>query len=190
MQQDFCDLILNNKIDLDERIKIAGQISQDVSLKKIAADDIPLVYQVMLQFWRNLGSYLSDRYDSSLFLKRSKLATHCMSVSRHLPEGQKFFRYFPKIELAEGPNRFKGNEIVRGMIDYRMFHSLYEFHLEYPIESIGVIKDQISVITRSGAKIPIFDWCEKNDIIVYCNRCGLDITYEVSRDCPRRKSLG
>jgi hypothetical protein len=50
MQQEFCDLILNNEIDLDERIKIVGQISQDVSLKKIAADDIPLIYQVMLQF--------------------------------------------------------------------------------------------------------------------------------------------
>lgn len=143
----------------------------------------------MVQFWRNLGSSLNDRNDSSLFIRRSILATQCMNVSRRLAEGQKFFRYFPKIELAEGPNRFKGNEMIRGRINYKMFHFMYEFHMEYPIESVGVIKDQISIITNSGSKIPLFDWCKTNDIIVYCNRCGLEITYEVSRDCPRRKPL-
>lgn len=186
---DRLQTLLDKKIPLDERVRVAKEITRDVLLKKISADEIPLIYQVLVQSWRRLGSSPIDRYDTSLFLKRSILATQCMLVSKSLPDGQKFFRYFPRIELAEGPNRFKGNEMIKGRIYYKMFHSTYEFHLEYPIESTGVIKDQISVITSSGSKIPLFDWCEKNDITVYCNRCGLDITYDVSRNCPRRKPL-
>jgi hypothetical protein len=182
--------LLDNQISIEERIDIAKKTARAVLSNKIDDHDVPFFYQVMVQFWRNLGSHLRDRNNPSLFLKRSKLATQCMLVSTRLPGGQKFFKHFPKIELAEGPNRFKGDELIIGRINYKMFQSIYEFHLEYPIESVGVIKDQISVITSSGSKIPIFDWCEENDIIVYCNRCGLDITYEVSRDCPKRKHPG
>jgi hypothetical protein len=190
MTHDLLDLLLDPDIDLMERVQSARKIARDVMTRRIEEDHFSHIYQIMVQFWRNISSSDDDRNDTSLFLKRSILATQCMYVSKRLPEGQKFFKYFPRIELAEGPNRFKGNEIIRGRVNYKMFHSLYEFHLEYPIESVGVIKDQISVIANSGAKIPLFDWCEKNDIIVYCNRCGLDITYEVSRDCPRRKHQG
>ena len=66
--------------------------------------------------------------------------------------------------------------------------SLYEFHREYPIEGFGIRKDLISVITEENEKIPIMDWCKQNEIIVYCNRCGLDITFEVSMDCPFTKA--
>jgi hypothetical protein len=190
MSHDFLDLLLDNDIDLKERIGTARKITLDVLTKKNEEYDVSHIYQIMVQFWRNIGSSDADRNDSGLFLKRTILATQCMLVSTRLPEGQKFFKYFPRIELVEGPNRFKGNEIIRGRMNYKMFHSTYEFHLEYPIESVGVIKDQISVITNSGDIIPIFEWCETNDIIVFCNRCGLEITFEVSRDCPRRKARG
>ena len=36
-------------------------------------------------------------------------------------------------------------------------------------------------------KIPMMEWCKQNDFVVYCNRCGLDITYTVSNDCPFTK---
>lgn len=50
-----------------------------------------------------------------------------------------------------------------------------EIDLEKRIKVAGKINHDVSL--------------KKNDIIVYCNRCGLEITFEVSRDCPRRKPL-
>ena len=184
--QELLDFIQDKHADLKDRLEAARLITHSVPLREIGTDDVTRIYQIMVQFWKSLGTLLSDRMDPSLFLQRSRLATHCMYVSNRLPDGQKFFRYYPKIELAEGPNRFKGNQIIRGSITYQMFASVYEFHFEYPIEGTGVKKDEIMVITGSGSKISVFDWCETHDVIVFCNRCGLDITYEVSRNCPRR----
>ena len=186
--QELLDFIQDKHADLKDRLEAARLITHSVPLREIGTDDVTRIYQIMVQFWKSLGTLLSDRMDPSLFLQRSRLATHCMYVSNRLPDGQKFFRYYPKIELAEGPNRFKGNQIIRGSITYQMFASVYEFHFEYPIEGTGVKKDEIMVITGSGSKISVFDWCKTHDVIVFCNRCGLDITYEVSRNCPCRRT--
>ena len=186
--QKLLDFIQDKQFGLGERLEAARLITHDVSLRNIGGDDATRIYRAMVQFWKSLGTLLSDRIDPSLFLQRSRLATHCMYISNRLPEGQKFYRYHPKIELAEGPNRFKGNQIIRGSISYQMYASVYEFHFEYPIEGTGVKKDEIMVITGSGSKISVLDWCEANDVIVFCNRCGLDITFEVSRNCPRRRT--
>ena len=186
--QDQLAFLKSKEAPVKERVDAAQKIAWEVLRDKISGDDVSRVYAVMVQCWKNLGTLLSDRLDGRLFLPRIKLARQCLSVSPRLPEGQKFFCYHPKVKLAEGPNRFKNDEIIRGAITYKMFHSVYEFHYEYPIEGYGVQKDLISVITESGDKISILDWCKANDIIVYCRRCGLDITFEVSRNCPRRKS--
>ena len=186
--QELLDFIQDKQAGLEERLEAARLITHDISLRKICSDDVTRVYRGMVQFWKSLGTLLSDRIDPSLFLPRSRLGTHCMYISNRLPEGQKFFRYHPKIDLAEGPNRFRGNQIIRGKIMYKSYGSIYEFHFEYPIEGMGVKKDEIMVFTDSGSKISVFDWCEVNNVIVYCNRCGLDITYEVSRNCPRRRT--
>jgi len=76
--------------------------------------------------------------------------------------------------------------LIAGKIKSGYGASIYEFHWEYPIEGMGVRKDLISVITDEDERIPLLGWCRQNDLIVFCNRCGLDITYEVSKDCLHR----
>ena len=181
------NFLRNKQAPLKERLSVADQIKNEVLRKNIPKEDIRRIYRVMVQFWKSLGTLVSDRFDESLFLTRIRLGMSCKHVSRFLPEGQRFFSNYPKIELAEGPNRFKGNQKIRGRISSRLFSSVFEFHWEYPIEGCGVRKDQISVITDSGAKISLFDWCEAKEIIVFCTRCGLDITFEVSKNCPHRR---
>lgn len=186
--RELLEIIQDKQVGLEERLEAARIVTHNVSLRNIDADDVNLVYRTVVQFWKSMGTLLSDRMDPSLFLPRARLGTHCMYISNRLLEGPKFFRYHPKVELAEGPSPHKGNQIIRGSISYQMFASIYEFHYEYPIEGFGVKKDEIKVITSSGSKMSVFDWCEANDVIVFCNRCGLEITYEVSRNCPRRRA--
>ena len=69
-----------------------------------------------------------------------------------------------------------------------MYSSIFEFHHEYPIEGFGTQKDLISVIEEDGTRTPLFDWCRQHEVYSYCGRCGLDITYELSMDCPFMKN--
>ena len=140
----------------------------------------------MVEFWRSLGISKTDREDVRLFNLRRRIANVCLIISMHLPEGQKFFRYYPKVHKAEGFDNRK-NKMKEGVFKTGYGSSLYEFHLEYPIEGIGIKKDLISVITTDNKRIPMLEWCKLNDIVVFCNRCGLEITQEVNKDCPFMK---
>ena len=111
----------------------------------------------------------------------------CQLLSMRMPGGQKLFAYYPKLKLAEGTDERYPERILQGTTKTGYGTSLYEFHREYPIEGIGIRKDNISVITADNQKIPLLEWCKQNEIVVYCNRCGLDITYEVSKNCPFMK---
>jgi len=84
------------------------------------------------------------------------------------------FPDFTRIDRVEGPNRFKRNELINEALRTGQGgFSLYEFHWEYPIERFGVRKNLISVITQDKGKVPLFDWCEENNIIVFATVADL-----------------
>jgi hypothetical protein len=183
---DLLNDLENAKLPFERRFAAVQEIGREVLFRKIEISEIPLFYQPMVDLWRGLDLSGEDRGDKSLIETRTKLATICNRLSLQSPEGQKFFKYFPRVKRAEGFASRVRNKLMVGEIKPGYGASLYEFHWEYPIEGAGVRKDLISVITDNDERIPLLDWCRQNDLIVFCNRCGLDITYEVSRDCPYR----
>jgi hypothetical protein len=51
----------------------------------------------LVNFRKSLGLWSADRYDETLFKTRKELAGACWTLSLFLPEGRKFFKYFPHI---------------------------------------------------------------------------------------------
>ena len=180
-------ILRSQDMPFEERFSAAKEIGDEALLRRIEAVDIPSFYHLAVSFWQSLCLGKSDCDDRRLFGIRKQLANVCWRLSIQLPEGQKFFKYFPRVKRAEGFEDRVHNKVIQGALKPGYGTSLYEFHWEYPIEGCGIRKDLISVITDANEKIPMMEWCEQNEIIVYCNRCGLDITNEVSKDCPFRK---
>jgi hypothetical protein len=177
-------ILRSQDMPFEERFSVAKEIGEEALMRRIEPVDIPLFYPLTVDFWRSLGLSKTDSHDERLFNIRKVLANVCQRLSFQSPEGQKFFKYFPRVRRAEGFEDRVYNKMLQGALKPGYGTSLYEFHREYPIEGCGIRKDLISVITDENEKIPMMDWCKQNDIIVYCNRCGLDITYTVSSDCP------
>ena len=173
---------------MEERFNAAIEIGREALLGGIEAVDIPVFYPAAIDFWRSLGVRKTDRNNAKLFHVRTRLANVCWRLSLQMPDGRKFFKYYPMVKRAEGFEARVSAKVIQGTLKTGYGSSLYEFHREYPIEGMGIRKDLISVITEDNEKIPMLDWCRQHDIIVYCNRCGLDITYEVSMDCPFSKA--
>jgi len=48
----------------------------------------------------------------------------------------------------------------------------------------------VSLALPEGQRTPLFEWLRKQHSIIWCSRCGLEITYEISRDCPARAMRG
>ncbi len=180
-------ILRSQDMPFEERFSAAKEIGEEALRRRIEPVDIPMFYPLAVDLWRSLGLSKADCDDRRLFEIRKKLANVCWRLSIQLPEGQKFFKYFPRVKRAEGKEERVYKKMMQGALKPGYGTSLYEFHLEYPIEGFGIRKDLISVITDENEKIPIMDWCKQNDIIVFCNRCGLDITYTVSTDCPFTK---
>jgi hypothetical protein len=179
----LCDL-KDLKLPFNERYRAALDINRAVLYRAIGSEDVALFFEPMVDFWRRLNLISSDCSEERLFSIRARLANICRNISRKLQGRQKFFRYFPQVKRAEGFDDRVMNRLITGEIKPGYGTSLYEFHREYPIEGIGIRKDLISVIIDNDQKIPIMEWCRQNDVVVFCNRCGLDITYEVSSNCP------
>lgn len=179
-------ILRNEDMPFEERFSAAKEIGEEALMRRITPEEIPIFYPLTVNLWSGLGLSETDREDKRLFDIRKKLANVCWRLSIQLPEGQKFFKYFPRVKRAEGFEERVDKKMIHGALKPGYGLSLYEFHLEYPIEGFGIRKDLISVITNENEKIPIMDWCKQNDIIVFCNRCGLDITFTVSTDCPFR----
>jgi len=190
--QELLALLENEESPFEKRLQASVQIAQEARSREIEAVQIRRFYQASVKFWKSLGVLSSDRNNETLFQIRKDLALACWTLSCFLPDGRKFFKYFPRIAKVEGPSFHKKDELIRGALgcgDANVGFSLYDFHWEYPIEGFGVKKDLISVIMDDNSKKPLLDWCEENDIVVFCNRCGLEITYEVSKNCPWRKRV-
>lgn len=170
-----------------ERVRAAYSIAKFAFVSKTDDMDLVLYYEAMFEFWKSLGATVKDRNDSSLFMTRSRIARLCLLLSRRMPCEKKFFQYYPQVKLAEAIDDRHPEKTILGETRTGYGSSLYEFHWEYPIKGIGIRKDQIFVITDDQQKIPMLEWCKQKEIIVFCNRCGLEITYEVSKDCPFMK---
>jgi hypothetical protein len=177
-------ILRSQDMPFEERFSAAKEIGEEVLRRRIEPVDIPMFYPLTVDLWRSLGSSNTDRHDISLFSIRKNLANVCWRLSLKLPEGQKFFRYYPRVERAEGFKDPVKNKVLQGAFKTGYGTSLYDFHREYPIEGIGIRKNLISVITDDNEKILVMEWCKQNDFVVFCNRCGLDITYTNANDCP------
>jgi len=186
-QSELLNILQNPQMPYEEKFGAAEEIAMHIGFRKIEAGDIHQVYQIVVEFWRSLGLSKIDRDDEGLFKIRNKMANVCLGLSLQLSEGQKFYKYFPRLKKVESCENQIKNKIRIGALKTTYGTSLYEFHWEYPIEGIGIKKDLISVIGSRNERIPMLDWCKQNNIIVFCNRCGLDITFEISKDCPFSK---
>ena len=180
-------ILRSQDMPFEERFSAANEIGEEALMRRIEPVDIPMFYPLTVDLWRSLGLSKADCDDRRLFDIRTEMANVCRRLSFQSPEGQKFFKYFPRVKRAEGFEERVYKKMMQGALEPGYGLSYYEFHLEYPIEGCGIRKDLISVITDENEKIPMMDWCKQNDIIVFCNRCGLDITYTVSTDCPFTK---
>lgn len=183
--QELLRIVSNRYTSAKERLNASIGIWRAIT--RIRGQEVRPVYLRFVRAWRTLANLERDRNDRRLFLTRKQIARYCGYLSRRLPEGQKFFCYFPRIELAEGPMDSDQDRIMRGPIKPCVYSSIYEFHYEYPIEGRGVRKDRISVITELGDQVPLLDWCKDHEIIVYCGRCGLDITFVAAMNCPFKR---
>jgi hypothetical protein len=186
--QEALVLLEETRVPFAPRYRAARLIAQELRRGTLDKTDLPLFYHALVGFWRELGVREADRADARLFAIRKALAEVSAELSRRVFGDRRFYAGFPSLPRVEGPDNEVPGAVRRGALRCTYGTSLYEFHLEYPIDGFGVRKDLISVIADDGARWPIFDWCKTHGIIVFCNRCWLDITCEVSRDCPWRKA--
>jgi hypothetical protein len=171
-----------------ERVRAARELARWARSDRTSPDDRRGVLEKASALWRELCDS-QEPPSLPLFHDRTGAASACTVASLALPEGQRFFRNIPRHGNAEGPDPVKEGSLIRGAFNYT-YGSIYEFHLEYPIEGFGVRKDLISIVGSTGERTPLFGWLRKQGAVVWCSRCGLDITYEVSRDCPSRAIRG
>jgi len=175
----------DDEASLKDRVEAAHQIATWGRWSELAPSDLAALYERLLEFWQHLGWPRED--DMAFLRQRVRAGWACSIVSRGLPDGPKVYKYYPRLIDVEGPSRLKKGEISRGRLTHT-YTSIFQFHFENPIEGFGIQKDLISVVEEDGTRTHLFDWCRKHEVYAYCGLCGLDITYEVSKDCPWRKA--
>jgi len=176
----------DEEASLEDRVEAAHQIAAWGRFSELELSELAILYERLLAFWQSLGSPRDG--DQAFLRQRARAGRACSLVSFRLPEGPKVYKYYPHLGDVEGPNRSQKGKIARGRLSHT-YTSIYEFHFENPIEGFGAQKDLISVVEEDGTRTQLFDWCRQHEVFVFCGRCGLDITYEVSRECPWRKFL-
>jgi len=174
----------DEEASLKDRAEAAHQIATWGRWSELPLSDLATLYERLLGFWQNLG--LPREGDRAFLRQRVRVGWACSVVSMRLSDGPKVYKYYPRLGDVEGPNRFKKGETARGRLSHT-YTSVFDFHFENPIEGFGTQKDLISVVEEDGTRTQLFDWCRQHEVYAYCGLCGLDITYEVSRDCPWRK---
>jgi hypothetical protein len=151
---------------------------------EIAPEEMAKIAAELEELRRNIEKLKDQRAYSGGYISSLARALRVLHLCN--PDDRKICEYYPEIRDAEAPDPKKPGEMLRGPIVCGYGTSMYEFHYEYPINGMGVRKDLIKVVNPDGARTPIFDWCRENNVVVLCNRCGNDITYEVSMECPAR----
>ena len=191
-------ILTDEEARLGERAAAALRLARWGRWTEPKPPDLPQLAERLLEFWQDLS--VNREGDRSLYSARARAGRACQALSPRLPDGPTVYRNFPRPGLiwkrnrptgllqVEGPDTWQEGQWVRGRFDVYM-PSIHEFHWEYPIERMGVRKDLISVVESDGSRTPLLDWCREHRMFVFCGRCGLDITQEVSRDCPWRKTL-
>ena len=90
-------ILKKQDIPFGERFSAAKEIGEEALHRRIEPVDIPMFYPLTVDLWRSLGLSKTDCDDRRLFEIRKKLANVCWRLSIQLPEGQKFFKYFPRV---------------------------------------------------------------------------------------------
>jgi hypothetical protein len=180
------EILEDEKASRQHRVRAAHTLAVWARVHQSEAPGVEGVFEKLTGFWQELCDPAEGSSRGILF-DRIRTASACTTMSLALPQGQVFFRNIPRSWRAEGPDPRKEGTLIHGEFSYT-YGSLYEFHLEYPIEGFGIRKDLISVVEKAGVRIPLFVWLKTNQLVVWCSRCGLDITFEISRDCPARRT--
>jgi hypothetical protein len=167
-----------------DRAEAAYGIALWARMHAVEGSNLVKLLARIVDYWQTLCR-AEEEPSWPLLRDRTKVARAFTLLGHGLPEGQRFFRNIPRVTDAEGPHPSKEGTIIRGSFNY-MYRSIYEFHWEYPIEGFGVRKDLISVIEADDTRTPMFDWLQRQDLVVWCSGCGLEVTYEISKNCPAR----
>lgn len=92
--------------------------------------------------------------------------------------------YCPNIEHEVRGTSIRG-DVVQGHLGGGYGTSMYDFHGEYPIDGMACRKSTIAVLVPGREPVPLFDYCREHGIVVVCQRCGEDITYQAEYGCGR-----
>jgi hypothetical protein len=97
--------------------------------------------------------------------------------------------YYPHrlvVEIAaDAPSRRAG---TRGRIATVCGTSMYDWHLEVPVDGTGVEHAHVVVVERHEdgeiVRTPYLAWCRGHGLELTCSRCGLDILRTAGAPCP------
>ena len=82
------------------------------------------------------------------------------------------------------------DEGTRGHLRCGYGTSMYDFHVEVPLEGTGVPLDAALVVELDAdgneVKTPYLEWCRRLGLKITCTRCGEDIVAAKYAICPRR----
>ena len=98
--------------------------------------------------------------------------------------------YYPKIRLAvEVTTDYRSKESgYRGRIATPCGCSMYDWHVEVPVDGTGVAHEYVVVVERAEngdlIKTPYLDWCRGHGLEIVCGRCRLDIIQTSGSTCP------
>jgi len=174
-------ILENEELPRRERLEAAQELATWGWLTDLPTEVYSDLFERLFGFWQSLSIQWGN--SRTFFFDRASAARACFVLTSGTTEGPTVCWDHPDHSDVEGPRPQMDGGLVRG--EFKTSESSdYEYHLEYPIEGVGVRKDLISVVESDGTRSPLLDWCSDEKVFVFCGRCGKDITFEVSRGCP------
>ncbi|MCA9678719.1 MAG: hypothetical protein KC464_27065 [Myxococcales bacterium] len=98
--------------------------------------------------------------------------------------------YYPKVALVvEVIHSYRARPAgYRGRIATPWGCSMYDWHVEVPIDGTGVRHEYVVVVERSEGRgllaTPYLEWCGSHGLQIVCGRCDLDIMETSGSQCP------
>ena len=78
----------------------------------------------------------------------------------------------------------------RGVVRTGYGTSMYDWHLELPVDGSGVPHAHVAVVERHETgevtKTPYLEWCRRLGLCITCSRCGLNILETHGAPCPEQ----